>query len=150
MARRELALPTGRASNPKATSRKDGDSICHPSAPRTRARHVPAQIPVAGDSSSDRSAKEFAAELGVPESTYARYERATEGPDCGIPLSAAWAIADRLGESIDVVVGRESMDVPHVVTLDERADALGPEGRRMLADFMDYLEAREGSGGGRR
>lgn len=97
-----------------------------------------------------RSAKEFAAELGVPESTYARYERATEGPDCGIPLSAAWAIADRLGESIDVVVGRESMDVPHVVTLDERADALGPEGRRMLADFMDYLEAREGSGGGRR
>ena len=41
--------------------------------------------------------------------------------------------------------------VPRVTKmLDERADALGPEGRRMLADFMDYLEAREGSGGGRR
>ena len=41
-----------------------------------------------------RSAKEFAEALGIPGSTYARYERAGDGADCGIPLSAAWQIAD--------------------------------------------------------
>ena len=44
--------------------------------------------------------------------TYSRYERAPEGPDCGIPLPAAWAMADKLGCSIDLVVGREDIDVP--------------------------------------
>ena len=41
-----------------------------------------------------RNAKDFAAVLGIPASTYSRYERAEEGPLCGIPLSSAWSIAD--------------------------------------------------------
>ena len=45
------------------------------------------------------SAKEFAAVLNIPNSTYSRYERAPEGPNSGIPLSAAWAMADELGSS---------------------------------------------------
>ena len=36
-----------------------------------------------------RSAKDFAAVLGIPASTYARYERQPEGPGCAIPLSSA-------------------------------------------------------------
>lgn len=90
-----------------------------------------------------RSAKDFAAVLGMPESTYARYERAEEGPGCGIPLASAWAIADALGVSIDLVVGREDIDAPRPITLDDRAHALSIDGRRMLSDYMDYLESRD-------
>lgn len=86
-----------------------------------------------------RSAKEFAAVLGMPESTYARYERAEEGPGCGIPL----AMAQALGVSIDLVVGREDIDAPRSITLDDRAHALTIDGRRMLSDYMDYLESRD-------
>lgn len=85
----------------------------------------------------------FAAELGIPETTYARYERAPETPQCGIPIANAWAIADRLGCSIDLVVGREDIDAPRPVTLDDRARALTRESRRMLDDYLDYLEHRD-------
>ncbi len=89
------------------------------------------------------SAKVFAAELGIPETTYARYERAPETPQCGIPMANAWAIADKLGCSIDLVVGREDIDRPRPVTLDDRARALTRESRRMLDDYLDYLEHRD-------
>ena len=59
-----------------------------------------------------RSAKDFAEALGIPSSTYARYERAGDGIDCGIPLPAAWQIADSLGCSIDLAVGRKDIDTP--------------------------------------
>lgn len=89
-----------------------------------------------------RNAKDFAEVLGIPASTYSRYERAEEGPECGIPLSSAWAIADELGVSIDLVVGREDIDALQEETLDERASALTIESRRMLEDYLDYLESR--------
>lgn len=89
------------------------------------------------------SAKDFAAEVGIPETTYARYERAPETPQCGIPMANAWAIADKLGCSIDLVVGREDIDAPRPVTLDDRARALTRESRRMLDDYLDYLEHRD-------
>lgn len=90
-----------------------------------------------------RSAKDFAEVLNIPSSTYARYERAVECPECGIPLAAAWQIADALGCSIDLVVGREDIDRPRPVTLDDRARALTRESRRMLDDYLDYLEHRD-------
>lgn len=90
-----------------------------------------------------RNAKDFANELGLPQSTYSRYERAGSGPDCGIPLPSAWAIADELGVSIDLVVGRENIDAPHIATIDERTRALTGESRRMLLEYLDYLEARD-------
>ena len=90
-----------------------------------------------------RSAKDFAAVLGIPASTYARYERQPEGPECAIPLSSAWQIADALGCSIDLVVGRQDIDAAGAPTLDERAGALSLNAQETLAAFMDFLEQRD-------
>ena len=81
-----------------------------------------------------------AAVLGIPASTYARYERQPEGPECAIPLSSAWQIADALGCSIDLVVGREDIDAASAPTLDERAAALSLNGQEVLRGFLGYLE----------
>lgn len=89
-----------------------------------------------------RSAKEFAAVIGVPSSTYARYERTGDGPDCGIPLANAWAIADALGCSIDLVVGREDIDAERPSGIGERAAALDGGSRDVLDLFLQFLEAR--------
>lgn len=90
-----------------------------------------------------RSAKDFAEQVGIPSSTYARYERAVEGPDCGIPLSSAWQIADALGCSIDLVVGREDIDARAATTLDECVSALSLTNQAMLTGFFDRLESLE-------
>lgn len=91
-----------------------------------------------------RSAKDFAESVGIPMSTYARYERAGDGAECGIPLPSAWAIADALGCSIDLVVGREDIDSAAVAgSIQERADALSRAGREMLDDYLCFLEFRE-------
>lgn len=89
-----------------------------------------------------RSAKDFAESVGIPMSTYARYERAGDGPECGIPLPSAWAIADALGCSIDLVVGREDIDAA-TGSVRERAEALSRTGREMLDDYLRFLEFRE-------
>lgn len=90
-----------------------------------------------------RSAKDFAAILNIPASTYARYERQPEGPECGIPLPSAWQIADALGCSIDLVVGRDDIDSSHEPTLDKRLDALSPGSQKMIRGFLGYLEELE-------
>lgn len=90
-----------------------------------------------------RSAKDFATVLHIPNSTYARYERAPEGPQCGIPLQAAWAMADELGCTIDLIVGRQSTDTPEALAFDNRVKHLSRSGREMLDDFMRYLEFRD-------
>ena len=86
-----------------------------------------------------RSAKDFAESLGIPSSTYARYERAGDGADCGIPLPAAWQIADRLGCSIDLVVGSEDIDAPEPEGIQPRYDALSPEGRALVDSYLSYV-----------
>lgn len=85
-----------------------------------------------------RSAKEFAHTLDIPESTYSRYERQPATPECAIPLSAAWRIADALKCSIDVVVGR--IDIDDTTTLDDRACALTRRNRELLESYLAYLE----------
>lgn len=91
-----------------------------------------------------RSAKDFAEALGIPSSTYSRYERAGDGADCGIPLPAAWQIADALGCSIDLVVGRENIDAPKPdKELQARADALSRSSSEMLEDYLRFLEYRD-------
>ncbi|WP_297034028.1 helix-turn-helix domain-containing protein [uncultured Enorma sp.] len=90
-----------------------------------------------------RSAKEFAEALGIPSSTYARYERAGDGADCGIPLPAAWQIADKLGCSIDLVVGHEDIDASKFTTMQERIDSLSRSSSEMLDDYLRFLEFRD-------
>lgn len=67
----------------------------------------------------------------------------TQTCEMGIPLQAAWAMADKLGCSIDLVVGREDIDAPREATLDARAGKLSRSGREMLDDFLRYLEFRD-------
>lgn len=92
-----------------------------------------------------RSAKEFAAEVGIPASTYARYERNPVSPDCGIPMAAAWAIADKLGCSIDLVVGREDIDAPELEGIEPRYEALSAEGRQLVDSYLSFVEEAEAS-----
>ena len=79
-----------------------------------------------------RSAKDFAERVGIPMSTYARYERAGDGPECGIPLPSAWAIADALGCSIDLVVGREDIDAAGGDSIQGRVEALSRAGLSLI------------------
>ncbi len=91
------------------------------------------------------SAKDFAKEIHIPYSTYSRYERANEKPDCGIPMEAAWRIADKLGCSIDEVVGRRERGVERPVpdSSSKRIEKLSPLRRGMLLDYLEYLEYRD-------
>lgn len=93
-----------------------------------------------------RSARDFASELGIPASTYSRYERQPEGPGMAVPLSAAWAIADRLGCSIDLVVGREDIDAPDEHPVQSRYDALTGAGRALVDSYLDFVEQSEAEG----
>ena len=93
-----------------------------------------------------RSARDFAAELGIPASTYSRYERQPEGPGMAVPLSAAWAIADRLGCSIDLVIGREDIDAPDEHPVQSRYDALSGAGRALVDSYLDFVEQSEADG----
>lgn len=88
------------------------------------------------------TAKDFAARVGVPASTYSRYERAPEGPDCGIPLPSAWAMADELGCSIDVLVGRVDIDERPETTWDDRVCALNVMDREIVTSFIEFIEER--------
>lgn len=91
-----------------------------------------------------RSAKEFAEALGIPGSTYARYERAGDGADCGIPLPAAWQIADKLGCSIDLVIGREDIDAScSKNTINERIESLPYSSLELLESFLQFLAYRD-------
>ena len=89
-----------------------------------------------------RSGKDFAERLGIPAPTYARYERQPDGPETGIPMKAAWRIADALGCSIDLVVGREA-DESEASRVQRMYNALTPSSRSRLDEYLDFIEYRE-------
>ena len=95
-------------------------------------------------SSGYKTSKEFAALMGIPATTYSRYEGA---PD-KIPLKTAWTLADKLGCSIDLVVGRVDLDVPDSGTDDLRGnvqrlyDDLSPHLKKSLDDYIAFLVAK--------
>lgn len=91
-----------------------------------------------------RTAAEFADSCRIPASTYSRYERqGGEGQRAeGIPMHNAVLMADRLGCSLDLLIGREPIKQGSD-TLDARVSRLSRSGREMHEDFMRYLEFRE-------
>ena len=88
------------------------------------------------------SARAFAERLGIPAPTYAKYERQPETPDNRIPMGAAWKIADVLGCSIDVVVGRYEED-DDASRIQRMYDSLTPGSRQRVDEFLDFIEYRE-------
>lgn len=85
-----------------------------------------------------RSSREFADAIGVSPSSLSRYDK---DPDT-IPVKVAWAMADKLGCSIDEIVGRE-----HVTSgksdLQDAYDAMGPDARALVDEFMEFARAKD-------
>ena len=78
-----------------------------------------------------------------PAPTYARYERQPESPECKIPMGAAWQIADTLGCSIDVVVGRASDEQERGGRIQSFYDSLSKSSRSRIDEYMSFIEYRE-------
>ena len=87
-----------------------------------------------------RNAKDFAAAEGIAEATYARYESSPEK----IPLKSAWQLADRFGVSIDVIVGREHVDVSDMRgEVQDAYDALSEQSQASARDYLAFLAQRD-------
>ncbi len=87
------------------------------------------------------SAKDFGAEVGVSLATMARYEANPEK----IPVDKAWLMADKLGCSIDVIVGRTGIagggqDAPGRVQA--AYEGLSPSLKSSLDDYLAFLVAK--------
>lgn len=86
------------------------------------------------------SARSFAEAIGVPATTYIRYEN---NPD-RIPMKVAWQLADRLGASIDQVVGREATGEAQGQV--QRAyDELLPRSQSEVRDMIAFFSQRDES-----
>jgi transcriptional regulator with XRE-family HTH domain len=87
-----------------------------------------------------RSAKDFAEALGIPGSTYARYERAGDGADCGICGKDSLIEAD-----LDLLqlVDLEDIDAPEPEGIQPRYDALSADGRALVDSYLSYVELGE-------
>lgn len=87
-----------------------------------------------------RNAKDFAAAEGIAEATYARYESSPEK----IPLKSAWQLADRFGVSIDVIVGREHVDMSSLRgEVQDAYDALSEQSQASASDYLAFLAQRD-------
>lgn len=94
-----------------------------------------------------KNARDFAAAEGIATATYARYESAPEK----IPLKAAWQLADRFGVSIDVIVGREHVDVADLRgEIQDSYDALSEQSQASLQDYLTFLTQRDACEGRKR
>lgn len=90
-----------------------------------------------------RSSRDFAAVLGIPATTYSRYERTLSDPDSGIPLRAAWAIADKLHCSIDAVVGRDEANGAGGRDLNAAYRSLSDGGKERFDEYLQFLAFRD-------
>lgn len=91
------------------------------------------------------SARRFAASAGINPTTYCRYERTPSGKECGIPLKSAWEIADKLGTTIDAVVGRTEAAADDEGQRDLNAfyRSLSDGGKARLDEYVQFIEFRE-------
>lgn len=85
-----------------------------------------------------RAAKEFATRLGIPPTTYARYEQKVEH----IPMPTAIMLADYLDTTIDALVGRSHESA--VGDKQRLYDMLSPRGKAEVDRFMAYQQWLDG------
>ncbi len=89
-----------------------------------------------------KSAKDFCAETGIPLATYARYESAPEK----IPVDRAWLMADKLGCSIDLIVGRTELQPSGNGGAGGKVqaayDGLSPQLKQSFDEYLAFLVAK--------
>lgn len=85
-----------------------------------------------------RSAREFADALGISPSSMSRYDNQPES----IPTKVAWEMADKLGCSIDEVVGRKPVASGRS-ELQELYDGLLPETRQLVDEFLEFARLKD-------
>lgn len=91
-----------------------------------------------------KSARAFAESIGMPATTYAKYEQAADDGEVSMPLKSAWAIADALGCTIDALVGREEVpDLGMRGDMQRRYDALSDDNKELVDGFVTMIEDRE-------
>lgn len=81
--------------------------------------------------------KEFAESIGIPVSSYARYERVHDWQNAGLPISTAWMIADALDTTIDAIVGRSGRPLGGKVQ--QFYDNLSNANKARMDQFMSYV-----------
>ena len=87
-----------------------------------------------------KKSAEFAKVVKIPASTYARYE---SSPD-KIPMGAARQLADWFRVPIDVIVGREEVDVRALRgDVQEEYDSLSEESKLALDQFLAFLVQKD-------
>lgn len=89
-----------------------------------------------------KTARDFARILGIPASTYSRYEQLADGPESRIPMKAAWVMADALGCSIDLIVGRSDSD-ERESTLQYQYNHLSESSQERFDEYMQFLQFRD-------
>lgn len=120
----------------------------HDGADDTRAPALPRTTLADLRRAAGYSGKELAAAVGITAATYSRYERTMGDPDCGAPVRAVRAIADRLHCSMDDVVGR-AFQGPDAGAAEGARDLnaayrdLSESGRERLDEYLKFLELRD-------
>ena len=110
----------------------------------TNPKHDKRTLQLLREEAGFASAKDFAKALGLPETTYSRYERQPNSINTGVPIKSAWLIADFLNCSIDLVVGREDItDRYNRSNIQRFYDNLSEGGRERFDEYMRFLESRE-------
>lgn len=89
-----------------------------------------------------RSARDFAHAIGMPPTTYARYESQEDGPGRSMPLPTAWRLADELGCTIDYLVGRTGEE-SRGARVQRMYNALSPSSQERVDEYLDLIEYRE-------
>ena len=87
-----------------------------------------------------KTAREFAEVMGIPPTTYARYEQKLDH----IPMPNAIRMADYLNVTLDSLVGRVCGSEVEVGEQQRLYDLLSPRGKARVDEFMAYQQWLDG------